>query len=187
MSSGLKRIAAILFMCVFLFNWFGYRLLTDYWQQQADSKLEARLDLNDYDEQSLVEMRVPLNMPYQLSSSEFERIDGEIEIDGIHYKYVKRKIENNQLVLMCLPNQTKAQLEAAKDDFYKLVNDLQNPSQTKNPDGHTSKSPVTEYWHQQNNWSIQQQFAVEQSPLLNQMAALPAIPVMNTPAQPPEC
>lgn len=184
---NLKRVAAILLMSVFLFNWFGYRLLTDYWQQKADTKLEARLDKNDYDESSLIEMRVPLNMPYQISSSSFERFDGEIEIDGIHYKYVKRKIENGQLVLMCLPNQTKMKLESAKDDFFKLVNDLQHPSQTKNPaDGHASKNPVTEYWQQQNNWSVEQ-FAVLHTPLVNAFAALPSSPIITTPAQPPEC
>jgi hypothetical protein len=182
----LKRIAAILLIGVFFFNWFGYRLLTNYLQQKADATLEAQLDRNNYDESSLVEMRVPLNMPYNVSSSDFERVNGEIEINGIHYKYVKRKVEDGQLVLMCLPNDTKMQLESAKDDFYKLVNDLQHPSQSKSPDTHTAKSPVTEYWQQQNNWNIEQ-FAVVTSIRLNNALALPISPVITTPAQPPEC
>src|SRR5688572_8694630 len=100
-------------------------------QHRADQTLEAQFDRNDYDEAQLLEMRVPLNMPYQTYSSGFERIDGEIEVDGIHYKYVKRKIENGELVLLCLPNQAKMQIESASNAFYKLVNDLENPLQNK--------------------------------------------------------
>jgi hypothetical protein len=182
-----KKLAAILLIGVFCFNWFGYRLLTDYLQQRADLHLEAKLDRNEYDESQLIEMRVPLNMPYQTQSSGFERIDGEIEIDGIHYKYVKRAIEKGELVLLCLPNHTKMQLESASDEYYQAVNDLQNPVQNKGSQPAPSfKSPVTEYWQQQNDWVIQ---AFEHV-ILDYVAAaelLPPSPVINSPAQPPEC
>lgn len=118
----MKKLAAILLIGVFFFNWFGFRLLTGFMQHRADQHLEAKLDRNDYDERLLLEMRVPLNMPYQTASSGFERIDGEIEIDGIHYKYVKRKIENGELVLLCLPNQAKMRIQSARDEFFQLVN-----------------------------------------------------------------
>lgn len=182
----MKKLAAILLIGVFFFNWFGYRLLTDFLQHKADQKLEAKLDRNDYDESQLIEMRIPLNMPYQTISSGFERIDGEIEIKGIHYKYVKRKVEAGELVLLCLPNHSKMQLESARDEFFQLVNDLQNPVQNKSSQPAPSfKSPVTEYWQQQNDWVIQ---AFEGVTLLHVAATalLPATPVLTTPAQPPE-
>ena len=183
----MKRLAAILFIGVFMFNWLGYRLLTDYLQHRSDTRLEAKLDRNDYDASRLIEMKVPLNIPYQTSSSDFERIDGEIEIDGIHYKYVKRKIENGQLVLLCLPNDTKTKLESAKDDYFKLVNDLQHPSQNKNPgQGHTVKNPVTEYWQQSNNWSINA-WLTDSRDYTRRNMVLPSSPIITTPAQPPEC
>ncbi|WEK36572.1 MAG: hypothetical protein P0Y53_03585 [Candidatus Pseudobacter hemicellulosilyticus] len=128
---SLKRIAAILLLFLLFFNWFGYRLLADLLQQQADAALEARLDKDDYDDQQLITLRVPLNMPYQNNWSEFERYDGEITIEGIHYKYVKRKIENGQMLLLCLPNESRMRQESARDDFFKLVNDLQHASQGK--------------------------------------------------------
>lgn len=174
-------------IAVFFFNWFGYRLLTGYLQHKADRQLEAQLDRNEYDESQLIEMRVPLNMPYQTQSSGFERIDGEIEIEGTHYKYVKRKIEKGELVLLCLPNHSKMQLKSAADEFYQLVNDLQNPVQNKDSSPAPSlKSPVTEYWQQQNDWEIH---TVEG--MYNQYvvtgAAMLLSPVITTPAQPPEC
>lgn len=182
----MKKLAAILLISVFFFNWFGYRLLTDYLQHTADRHLEAQLDLNNYDESQLIEMRVPINMPYQTMSSGFERIDGEIEIDGIHYKYVKRKIENGELVVMCLPNQTKMRLESAREEFFKLVHDLENPAQNKNSQPAPSfKSPVTEYWQQQNDWAIQA-FEGMARQYVASTSLLPAAPVLTSPAQPPE-
>jgi len=181
-----KRVAAILLLVLFLFNWVGYRLLSDYWQHRADTRLEAQLDQHQYNESSLIEIRVPLNMPYQTASSGFERYDGEIEYNGIHYKYVKRKIEDGQLVLLCLPNETKMRLQSARDEFFKLINDIQRSSQSKNSNTVSLKNPVTEYWQEQNNWCINA-FVALHNHYTSYGFVLPRSPSLITPAQPPEC
>ena len=178
----MKRTAAILLLLLFLFNWFGYRLLSGYLQTQADNHLEARLDKEQYDASRLIEMRVPLNMPYQLNSTDFERYDGEIEINGVHYKYVKRKVDNGQLVLLCLPNETKMKLQGARDEFFKLVNDLSHQSQGSE----TVKSPLTEYWHEENHWALQTPPEQLTWYVLYNINP-PSHPTFDTPAQPPEC
>jgi hypothetical protein len=170
------------------FNWFGYRLLADILQEQADIELEARLDQHDYDDSQLLEMRVTLNLPYQTNWTDFERVDGEIEIDGIHYKYVKRKVQDGQLVLLCLPNENKMRLQTARDDFFKLVNDLQHPSQNKKSDNNHSfsfNSFSAEYWSQKNDWSLA---ALLDQPLhyRNNNAILQTGSYTTTPEQPPE-
>jgi len=183
----MKRAAAILLLLIFLFNWFGYRLLSDYLQHRADTRLEAQLDQQQYNEASLIEIRVPLNMPYQSISSSYERYDGEIEFNGIHYKYVKRKVENGELVLLCLPNENRMRLQNARDEFFKLVNDLQHNSQGKNPTpGISIKSPVTEYWDQQNNWQVEA-LAAQRHQYTGYTNIIPSFPLLTTPAQPPEC
>jgi hypothetical protein len=185
----MKRVAAILLLIIFLFNWFGYRLLSDYLQHQADTRLESQLDQHQYDEASLIEIRVPLNMPYQSISSDFERYDGEIEFNGIHYKYVKRKIDKGELVLLCLPNEGRMRLQNARDEFFKLVNDLQqHSSQNKNSTPASSiKSPVTEYWQQQNNWHLNALAAWQHHYTSSCTIAIPLSPLVTIPAQPPEC
>ena len=125
-------------------------------------------------------------MPYQNNWSDYERYDGEVELNGIHYKYVKRKIEDGQLVLLCLPNDTKMKLQASKNDFFKLVNDLQSPSQNKNSNnGHSSKSPVTEYWQQLSAWQMNSP-AQEPVQFVNVDAALPVTPYTSSLVQPPD-
>jgi len=137
----LKKIASILLLGILLFNWCGYRWVINLVQQEADAKLEARLDKDDYDESQLIEIKVPVNMPYQADWAGFERYDGEIEVNGIHYKYVKRKVQDGQLVLKCIPNHDKQRLESAKDDLFKITNDLQQDNTAKKT-GTSNQAPV---------------------------------------------
>ena len=137
----MKKIAAVILLGLLLFNWCGYRWMINVMQQQADTKLEAKLDRSEYDESQLFEIKVPLNMPYQTNWADFERFDGEIEVNGIHYKYVKRKIADGQLILKCIPNQTKQRLESAKDEIFKSTNDLQQDNAAKKS-GNSAPAPV---------------------------------------------
>ena len=172
MSNVLKRIASILLLAVLLFNWVGYRILSDYFQQRSDVAFEAKLDKRDYDESQLIELKVPLNLPYQTNWNDFERFDGEIEVEGVHYKYVKRKVYNDSLILLCLPNEAKTKIKSAGEEFFRLVNDLQYPSQGKKSDNgkpSSTKNPVTEYFSHNNAWHIPEltalhfQFYIDQS------------------------
>lgn len=153
----MKRFASILLLCVLLFNWFGYRIMADYIEQQADRALEQKLDNSDYNESQLIEIKVPLKLPYQTDWKGFERYNGEIEVNGIHYKYVKRAVYKDSLILLCLPNEQKMKLQSARDEFFKLVNDIQHSSQSKKSGKGTSvsvKNPVTEYYQTSNNWLV---------------------------------
>jgi hypothetical protein len=124
-------------LAIFLFNWAGYQLFTSYVEAKKNTELETQLDNNRYDENQLVTIKIPVtSLPYYNNSKSFERTDGQIEIAGIPYKYVKRRIYNDSLELLCIPNKTAMQLHSAKDDFFKLVNDLQG--QTKKTSSHSN-------------------------------------------------
>ena len=103
-------------------------------QQQVSNQLEAKLDKNLYSDAQLIELKVPMHLPYQTNWSGYQRCDGEIEIDGMLYKYVKRKVADDTLYLMCIPNTRKMNLETAKNDFFKLSNDLAQNNNSKKSD-----------------------------------------------------
>jgi hypothetical protein len=126
-----KQLAAILLIAIFLFNLFGYRLLFNYAQQQSDIRLEASFDRNDFNEAELVAIKIPLSLPYLNNQQNFERIDGEITVKGKIYKYVKRKIAEGNLVLLCLPDHNKMSIESAKQDFFKNANDIAQTGNSK--------------------------------------------------------
>jgi hypothetical protein len=43
---------------------------------------EAILNTAQYDESNMITLKVDLNMPYLAENTHFERVDGEITIDG---------------------------------------------------------------------------------------------------------
>lgn len=137
-------------LSLLVFNWIGYRLLTDILEQQSSLQLEASLDQEMYNQSDLIEIRVPMNMPYITDQPDFERIDGEITLGDVHYKYVKRKIEKGQLVLLCIPNESKMEIQTARDRFFAMVNDLEHSGASKDTKAPTKsfKSLFTEYWSQ---------------------------------------
>lgn len=114
-----------------LFNLGGYRWVMSLIEQKADARLEARLDNNEYEESNLLEIKVPLDLPYQTDWKDFERCDGAIEFNNVHYKYVKRKIVGGYMILKCIPNETRQELTNARDHFFQLVNDLEQTKPAK--------------------------------------------------------
>jgi hypothetical protein len=90
-----------------------------------------QLDNNLYNDEDLIEVKIPLNLPYMTSWSEYERVDGEIELQGIYYNYVKRKVSNDTLYLKCLPNTDKTKLHAGRNDYAKQANDLPSGEKDK--------------------------------------------------------
>jgi hypothetical protein len=130
----LKTITAILFLFLMQFNLIGYQLCFYYVQKQADLELQATLDKQHYNRDDLITLRVPLALPYQTDWKEFERVNGEIEINGKVYKYVERKIVNGEMVLLCIPDNNRSRLENAKEEFFRLANSLQTDTPNKTSD-----------------------------------------------------
>lgn len=137
----MKPAAAILLMGILLFNWFGYRLLTLYLQEKASSELTEELSGNKYSDEELISLKVPVtHLSYYHNSKEFEWVDGAIEIGGIEYKYVKRRIYQDTLEVMCVPDQAAIQLKMVRNEFFRFANDLHRPGQGKRQGANTSVS-----------------------------------------------
>jgi hypothetical protein len=144
----LKKLFAITLLGILLFNWGGYRFVTDYLTNKADLRLEAQLDLDKYDEAALISIKIPTNLPYYTNTVLYERVDGSINIKGVEYKYVKRRIYNDSLELICIPNATKMGMQNARDDFFRLANDLVASNSNKKATGshgHAIKFSVQDY------------------------------------------
>jgi len=147
-----KQLATILLLLLLLFNFVGYRLLFDVLQQKANKELVAKLDNNQHNDADLITLTVPLSMPYLTDSKDFERKDGEIKIDGKIYHYVKQKISHGNLILKCVPDKQKMHLENARDNFFRLANELQNNSNSKNSGDHSQviKLVISDYIETEN-------------------------------------
>lgn len=127
----MKKSAAIFLLLIFLFNTIGYKAFFFYLERQADARIEARIRTIDELDKRLITVKLPINLPYQTDWREFESVDGEMNYKGVTYKYVKRKVMRDTLILLCIDHKEKSQLEKRSSDYFKKVNDLTSESNKK--------------------------------------------------------
>lgn len=118
-----------------LFNLLGYKLVIHYLHSKGAAQLVAQIENCDYADADLVSIKTPLSLPYYSNSETYERVDGVVCIEGKYYNYVKRRVYNDSLELLCLPNTTKADLEKAEATFSKSVSNSEAAEKS-------SKKPV---------------------------------------------
>ncbi len=184
----MKRIAAILLIGVLLFNWIGYQFYSAFMEQRADNTLIASLDENSYSESDLISIKVPaVHLSSYVNDKAFERVDGKIEIEGVQYNYVKRRFVNDSLELMCIPNKKATQLQSAKEEFFKLVNDLQRPGPSKKADQHTTsfKCFNGEYYAEQDQFAVHAQTTVALKTADHYLLLIPSVSLSRA-GQPPD-
>jgi hypothetical protein len=181
----MKKTAAIFLLSIFLFNLFGYRLYINYKITATSQSLQTVLDKDEYNQEDLISIKQSINLPYYNNNSSFSRAYGEVEVNGVIYTYVKSRIYNDSVEMLCIPNTTKQQLLQNKNDFATTVFDLQKDenkkaSQKTNAfiklfseyenvnqlqiDGSLLKASIVNYYFNTSNTEIQFHTTVEQPP-----------------------
>ena len=166
-----------------VFNMAGYRYLFSIIDDGITAKLENKIDNGLYTESQLVEIRIPLNMPYY-SDKDYENVYGETDWNGNHYRYVKRKVSGNTLYLLCLPNAEKTSLEKAKSDFTKSVNDIPGNKQGNQEKNNLIKIITTVF--NSNEISYNYEFATVSLKFINNNLEAKDLFTPLTESQPPE-
>ncbi len=186
----MKKLAAIFFLLIFLFNIGGYKIVFYFLQQDASTQMTAAIDRQQYDESKLITIRVPLSLPYQYDKAEFERVDGEITVNGKVYHYVQRKMEHGEIVLQCLPDANKTMLQTAKDDYSRLTNDLtgtNSGTKKSNPANLLSFKALSGDYDKMSEDKTSPRFVVPEKSLYNEVSAALTIKGLHTlPERPPQ-
>jgi hypothetical protein len=131
--------------------------LSNYFDQKASDHLVSLIEQNNYDESDLVSVKTPINLPYYTNNPTFERVDGEMEINGIVYQYVERRVYNDSVEIRILPNQDRLQIKNAKESFDKLASDFDQKLMEKKtvPVNKSSVKMINfDYIDQDNKWSL---------------------------------
>lgn len=180
----MKKIAAILLLSLMVFNLIGYRWLFSTIEENATADLEQKIAAGKYNDDQLVVIQIPLNMPYY-SDKDYENVYGETDWNGEHYRYVKRKVSGNTLYLLCLPNKEKTSIAKVKNEFTKAINDIPGNKQGSQEKNNfikllTTEFKVSDIWiNEKNISSLSLQF-------INRNTAVADLFIPLTDAQPPE-
>ncbi len=124
-------------LVIYLFNLTGYRLLFNYYINKSNRQITLLADNNRYFDSELALIKIKLNLPYMKDWADYERYDGSVSINGIQYNYIKRKIAQDTLYLLCLANELTAKLSKEKIDYAGKANDM--------PSGHNNTPSAKKY------------------------------------------
>lgn len=142
----MKKLTAILLLTIFTFNMMGYQLVYNYLAGKSDAALELALDAKEYNDNELISIKQPTNLPYYNNTNEFQRIDGEVVVAGIKYKYVKCRIVDGMLEMLCIPNTAKMKIEQSKNDYAKFAHDFQQDNnKERKSDSKAAQKQLSEY------------------------------------------
>ncbi len=153
-------------LAVYLFNLTGYSLLFRLLINHSNKQAATVINKGIYSDDELLHIKIPVLLPYSTSWSDYERYDGEVEYKGIYYKYVKRKIYNDTLHLLCLPDFKRTRLQSAESNYARQVNNVGASSNERTTSLAKKNTPASEY--------EQPKFSYALSPII---LSLPSFPV----------
>jgi hypothetical protein len=96
-----------------------------YMEKGSELAMEQKVDRSDYSDEELISVKTKLNLPYYSSSPHFERAYGSVTFNGVVYEYVQKRVYNDTLELLCLPNTSKTALHGLKNELTKSSADGQ--------------------------------------------------------------
>jgi len=106
-----------------LFNALGFYGLLQGLRYKTTQDLVKRLDNHRYSEDETILLKIPVAVPYQIDSEDYERVDGEFEHEGEFYRLVKQKYQNDTLFMVCIKDHTTKRIEQAVADYVKTFTD----------------------------------------------------------------
>ena len=98
-------------------------------------------------------------------------------------------MQNDSLVLMCIPNGEKTKITNAREEFFSLVNNLQQNSDGKAPAAPKStviKTITTDYNQSAEQFALSNPLTEKEAHKYFDEMLLPSV-IISFPAQPPEC
>ena len=167
-----------------VFNLAGYQWLFCAIEKNATANLEQKIAAGKYSDEQLVEIQIPLNMPYY-SDKDYEYVYGETDWNGEHYRYVKRKVSGNTLYLLCLPNKEKTSILKVKNEFTKAVNDIPGNKQDSQEKSGLIKLLTTEFRVNETVFDIND-YSISSLSFVSRNADAKDLFIPLTDAQPPE-
>ena len=79
---------------------------------------------NKIDDTKLIEIKIPVNMPTVNDWTEYEVIEGQIQLKDAYYNYVRLKMTHDTMYFVCLANTAKTRLVNANIITAKQISDV---------------------------------------------------------------
>jgi len=108
----LKKLIAIFFLSVLMFNIAGHLAFHQFIVYQTYKFFNKQIAKDMYNVSDLAEVAIPVNMPGIADQTSYEAISGQVKFDNASYNFVKMKVTQKAMYLMCVPNYESTQLHS---------------------------------------------------------------------------
>jgi len=125
----MRKGVALIMLFVFLLNVLGYYGIFVGLRLRNVQELVQKLDDNAYKASEAITFKMPITVPYNIDSRDFERVDGEFEHNGEVYRLVKQKLSQDTLYIVCVKDQESKKINQVLADYVKTFTD--KPSSAK--------------------------------------------------------
>jgi hypothetical protein len=132
-----KKLLSFFLLLILTFNWVGFDLIVALQNYSINQTTQLAIDAGLYDRNSLIDIRVEMNLPYTSDWTAFEKISGSLTQEGVVYNFVERKYEKGAMLFRFLPNNQGTILTHAKNQYYAEAHDFDQPEKNNQ---HTTKN-----------------------------------------------
>jgi hypothetical protein len=107
--------------------WIFYTL-----QKRSKQQLSERLDIDHYAGSQTITIKLPLSHFEGSDRSNYERVDGEFEYEGITYRLVKQKFYQDTAYIVCYKDEETIAIKDALENYVDSFSDTPNGKKSDN-------------------------------------------------------
>jgi hypothetical protein len=100
----LKKLFAITLLAIHLLNIGGQLALHQYLAFVTDRFYNEQINKNRYNVKDVTEISIPVDLPHITDWVAYENISGQIQFNNVSYNYVKMRMTQHAMYLICVPN-----------------------------------------------------------------------------------
>jgi hypothetical protein len=116
-THNVRRLVSLGFALLITFNTVGYSYVLNWYRDDLNEKAKELIDDHVSEISGNLIFTIPVTTEYQTTLTEYTRIDGEFQFEGVSYRMVKQKVQGNLLYVVCV-NDQRAHVET------EAINDL---------------------------------------------------------------
>jgi len=102
----------------------GYTLAFQYFIHQSEVKIVKEIYENKVDSAKLVEIKIPVHLPGIHFGTEYNSVQGQLQLKGVFYNYLRYKVSPDTMSFICIANSVKTRLVSANLIIAKEINDV---------------------------------------------------------------
>jgi hypothetical protein len=123
LNKPMKRVCSIFFLSLMLLNTIGYYEVLITIEKLHIDHTVRKISANENEINGNLLLKIPTSLPYTQDDKEYKRAFGEIVVDGQIYHFVKQKVYQDTLYIVCLKDLEATQVRNVISDYSKTFAD----------------------------------------------------------------